>query len=221
MKKFLKYLYRWCNSLFLKRRGIIIRPSALYNQRSIFEGANVVHKGACVSSSIVGYGTYVGENTFLPNCLIGRFCSIASNVKVVVATHPTSKFVSTSPMFFSTLKQSGESFCKEQKFEEHLTVDNRYLIIGNDVWIGENAMIKGGIRIGDGAIVAMGACVTNDVPPYAIVGGVPAKIIRYRFTEEQINYLKDLQWWNKPLDWIERNASDFENISEFSNKHSI
>ena len=199
MKKFLKYLYRWCNSLFLKRRGIIIRPSALYNQRSIFEGANVVHKGACVSSSIVGYGTYVGENTFLPNCLIGRFCSIASNVKVVVATHPTSKFVSTSPMFFSTLKQSG----------------------GNDVWIGENAMIKGGIRIGDGAIVAMGACVTKDVPPYAIVGGVPAKIIRYRFTEEQINYLKDLQWWNKPLDWIERNASDFENISEFSNKHSI
>ena len=122
-------------------------------------------------------------------------------------------------MFFSPLKQNGKTFCKKSKFKEFLTVDNRYVIIGNDVWIGEGVTIKGGIKIGDGAIIAMNSCVTKDVPPYAIVGGVPAKIIRYRFTDEQIRLLLDFQWWNKPIDWIQLHADEFENISDFINKH--
>ena len=92
------------------------------------------------------------------------------------------------------------------------------MIIGNDVWIGEGVTIKGGVRIGDGAIVAMNACVTKDVPPYAIVGGVPAKIIRYRFTDEQIKFLLDFQWWNKSLEWIEKHAEIFVDIETFIGK---
>lgn len=84
---------------------------------------------------------------------------------------------------------------------------NREVIIGNDVWIGAGVFIKGGIKIGDGAVIAAHAVVTKDVPPYAIVGGVPAKILKYRFTDDVIRKLLDLKWWDydiaaiQGLDW--------------------
>ena len=93
-------------------------------------------------------------------------------------------------------------------------MDSRSAIIGNDVWMGEDVKILEGVRIGDGAIVATGAVVTKDVPPYAIVGGVPAKIIRYRFEEEQTAYLQQLQWWNKDTAWLEHHAQEFADIKE-------
>lgn len=210
-----KLLYRYLKSYSLKKKSIFLNSSVLFNTQTTFEGSNKVHKNACISNSYIGYGTYIGENTYLPNSQIGRFCSIAPNVKVITATHPTSKFVSTSPMFFSSLKQSGKTFCPKSIFKEILTIDNRFLIIGNDVWIGEGAVIKGGVRIGDGAIIAMNACVTKDVPPYAIVGGIPAKIIRYRFTDNQIKSLLNFQWWNKPIPWIEQHANKFDDIETF------
>lgn len=215
MKCVLKYLYKKFKSLTLRKKNVFVTSSVFFNRQTVFEGANVVRSGSYVSDSMIGYGTYIGSHTSLFNTRIGRFCSIASHVKVVESTHPTSRFVSTSPMFFSPKSQSGKTFCKEPKFNELLTVDQRFLVIGNDVWIGENVIIKGGVRIGDGAVIAMGACVTEDVPPYAIVGGVPAKIIRYRFTEEQIRFLLEFRWWDKPLDWIEQNAEMFDDIEAF------
>ena len=82
------------------------------------------------------------------------------------------------------------------------------------MWIGDNVLIKGGCRVGDGAIVGMGAVVTKDVPPYAIVGGVPAKVIRYRFTEEQIKKLLKIRWWDKDEDWIRSHAEDMDEIEK-------
>ena len=217
MKSVLRFIYRYIKSIQLKMRGVIVSPHAYFNRESLFEGANVVHKGTSVSGSEIGYGTYVGSNTQLSNATIGRYCSIASNVKVVTATHPTKDFVSTSPMFFSTLKQTGKTYCNTSKFNEFLTLNGRSVIIGSDVWIGENVTIKGGITIGHGAIIAMNACVTKDVPPYAIVGGVPAKIIKYRFTESDIQRLLSIKWWDKPEEWIIKHYNTFDDINNFFN----
>jgi virginiamycin A acetyltransferase len=84
-----------------------------------------------------------------------------------------------------------------------------FIVIGNDVWIGANAIILPGVTIGDGAIVAAGAVVSRDVPPYAIVGGVPAKILRYRYTEEQIKKLLKIAWWNWSPEKIAINVDYF------------
>lgn len=171
-------------------------------------------KRVSINDSEIGSYTYISENSKLDNCRIGKFCSIASDVKVISSTHPTRNFVSTSPVFHSLKKQCGITFVKERLFDEILSVDGRTVIIGNDVWIGQGAKIIGGHTIGDGSIVAAGAVVTKDIPPYAIVGGVPAKIIRYRFDQDQIKQLLSLKWWNKNEDWIMKHLSEFEDVEQ-------
>ena len=151
-----------------------------------------MQSGAIISNSTIGRNTYISENSVLVNCAIGRFCSIASGVRVADGTHPSSVFVSTCPSFFSIRRQNGQSFVNRNKYPEVIQVEGRSAIIRNDVWIGSNAIVRGGVIIGDGAIVAMGAVVTKDVPPYAVVAGVPARVIKYRFNEEQIARLLDI-----------------------------
>lgn len=91
--------------------------------------------------------------------------------------------------------------------------EEKYFVdIGNDCWIGSDARILNGVKIGDGAVVAAGAVVVKDVAPYGIVGGVPARVIKYRFTEEDIAFLQKLEWWNFGEDQIAGIADDFENI---------
>lgn len=118
---------------------------------------------------------------------------------------------------FSTAKQAGFTYVKKNCFDENVVVDKEGHVveIGNDVWIGSGALLLPGVHIGDGAIIAAGAVVTKDVEPYAIVGGVPAKIIRKRFNDEQIKYLLELKWWDKPEEWVRSHADYFRNIQEF------
>ena len=215
MSELLKYLWRWLKSFQLKRCQVFVSPLVRFNNKTSFERNIVVHKHANIANTYIGRNTYIGCRSNLSGCKIGRFCSLSSDIEVVSATHPSSVFVSTSPSFFSTLKQNGQSFVKQNKFDEHLVVDGYTSIIGNDVWIGTNVIIKGGVTIGDGAIVAMGAVVTTDVPPYAIVGGVPAKVIKYRFIDDQIKKLMEVQWWDKSDEWLAQHATSFENIDDF------
>ncbi|MCM1251813.1 MAG: hypothetical protein NC321_03260 [Clostridium sp.] len=132
--------------------------------------------------------------------------------------HPKS-FVSTSPVFHRK-KAFINTYVEEDCYEvyEKCSKDSRYnAIIGNDVWIGKRVFLMGAITIGDGAIIGAGGVVTKDVPPYAIVAGVPAKIIGYRFNEEQIEKLLNIKWWDKSEAWIKEHANQFTDIEHFIN----
>lgn len=190
----------------MKLRGKVRFPwSARIAYSSIFEGANALGADSSFQGTM-GYGTYIGPRTML--CArVGRFCSIASDVLTLTGSHPyTYPYATTSPMFFSPLKQNGKSFVTESKVAELPMADEKHpVVIGNDVWINGRATIVPGVTVGDGAVILAGAVVTKDVPPYAIVGGVPAKVLKYRYSDEDIKFLLNFKWWDKPLDWIERN----------------
>ena len=129
---------------------------------------------------------------------IGKFCSIASNVKIGTSQHPIN-WLSTHVFQYAKLPLCPPlpDFPRKE-FTERM----KPCVIGNDVWIGTNVMIMDGVHVGDGAICAAGAVVTKDVPPYAIVGGVPAHIIRYRFDEKTIQRLLKVRWWDRPIEEI-------------------
>ena len=152
------------------------------------------------------------KGTFLHNVSIGRYTSIAGGVSVSPHEHPV-EWLATSALTYDKACLFG--WAKRHWRRRSLPVGDFHYEqaakIGNDVWIGQGAFIKGGVTVGDGAIIAAHAVVTKDVPPYAIVGGVPAKIIRYRFDETTIKELLELKWWNYNLadfdiiDWSDVN----------------
>lgn len=185
------------------------------------EGANVINKSSYVVNSEIGYASYIGKNSILMFTKIGRYCSIASDFSIIQGIHPTRKWVSTHPSFFSKTKLIPISYTNENKFNElkFTSNENKYYVeIGNDVWVASKVTVLPGVVIGDGAIVAAGSIVTKDVPPYAIVAGVPAKVIGYRFSEDEIQWLQKLEWWNKDTKWINYYARYFENIKLLKDK---
>lgn len=210
------FIWRYYKSLSLKKNNVFLSSSVCFNRETVFGQYCKIGRKSSVNDSKIGSYTYICDNSMLDNCEVGNFCSIASNVQVISSTHPTDSFVSTSPVFHSLQKQCGITFVKERKFEEILSVGGRTVKIGNDVWIGQNAIIMGGKTIGNGAIIAAGAVVTKDVPDYAIVGGVPARLIRYRFDEDTIIKLNKSEWWYRPIEWIKSHSHDFSNIHLFS-----
>lgn len=131
--------------------------------------------------------------------IIGKFCSIACNAKFIMTSgnHTKSSF-STYPFAIF-----GDEWDNNLKVTD--AWDNKGdIIIGNDVWIGYDAVIMSGVTIGDGAIIGTRAVVTKDVPPYAVVGGSPAKILKMRYDEKIIKNLLEIQWWNWQIDAIQK-----------------
>lgn len=179
----LSYIY---GKLFKK----IIRGKCVIN--SVIHKTAKVNSGATIVDSTIGRYTYTCYDDEIVNCEIGQFCSISDEVIIGGAEHPID-WVSTSPVF-QNVKHSGPK--KRFAKLDFNGIPKTY--IGNDVWIGKRAIIKAGIKIGDGAVIGAGAVVTKDVPPYAVVVGVPAKIIKYRFDEATITKLSDSKWWEMP-----------------------
>lgn len=166
----------------------------------------------------IGAYTYLDDYCELPQTKIGKFCSVAKHVILAAGNHPIN-YLSTSPYTYSKMRWSlsNENFYSKEFY--YVSPGSRFLCeIGNDVWIGTGALLvcgKDALHIGDGAVIAAGAVVTRDVPPYAIVAGCPAKIIRYRFDEQTISRLLDIKWWDRDIQWIGENCAQFSTPKKF------
>ncbi len=208
-----------------RRKKIYISLDALI-KLSNFESHIYIGKKVNVIGSKIGMGTYIGQNSVLPYARIGRFCSISKNVEILQNNHPVSEYVSTHPSFHRgssiLMKKIGLSFNLDNIYPYTREVeDNIQVVIGSDVWIGDGVKIMPGITIGDGSIIAAGAIVTKSVEPFTIVGGVPAKKIKYRFELSVISNLLNIKWWNWPLEKIINNQADFCDIKKFVDKHVV
>lgn len=171
------------------------------------EKTTCIYRGVKAKKSRIGAYSYIAANTDIENAEIGKFCSIADHCRIGMSGHSL-QCISTSPIFTESLNALQEKWVEQDVFC-HKSDDER-VYVGNDVWIGSHVLIKGGVTIGNGAVIGAGAVVTKDVPPYAVVGGVPAKVIRYRFSEDIVKFLEELEWWNLPESELKKHIELFQ-----------
>lgn len=164
-----------------------------------------------IVSACIGRHSYIGGGSSCQNAKIGNFCSISCGVIIGLGVHPTSH-VSTHPSFYSQ-NRLGRCGCASFHIAADVVEYNK-VTIGNDVWIGARAIVLDGVEVGDGAVIGCGAVVTKAVPAYAIVGGVPARIIRYRHSQSQREWLLRSKWWDLPDTWFRANGSAFDSVEK-------
>lgn len=213
-----KIKYKIKKRFRLKQSKLIISDKCEFDT-NIFGGHNMIGCGTILQNCCLGSFSYLSFDCRIFRSKIGKYCSVGPRVYAGFSSHPTEKWVTTHPAFYMNLESViGYSIHTktEPLYNAYKEVSNGFLSeIGNDVWIGADVKILDGVTIGDGAIIAAGALVTKDVEPYSIVGGVPAKLIRKRFSESQIRFLEEFRWWDKSLEWIRENYLSFEDIDSF------
>jgi acetyltransferase-like isoleucine patch superfamily enzyme len=193
-------VYFW-SKLLRKLRGAAIRSSTVHSTSKVEPGSSFL-------GSTMGRHSFCGYDCEISSADIGAFCSIANHVAIGGGKHPVD-WVGMSPVFY----EGRDSVTK--KFSTFARPEPQRTTIGSDVWIGYRAIIMQGVTIGHGAVIGAGAIVTRDVPPYAIVAGAPAKIIRYRFDESLREALLASRWWEKPDTTLERCADQIRDPEAF------
>ncbi|SCY72678.1 CatB-related O-acetyltransferase [Butyrivibrio sp. INlla14] len=194
--------YLW-SKLIKKIRWKSIASSEIDRTSKIEAGSQVVN-------TVMDKYSFCGYDCKIINCKIGKYVSIADGVVIGGARHPM-EWVSMSPVFYH-----GRDSIKK-KFAEFPREDDKRTVIGNDVWIGERALIKAGVTIGDGAVIGMGSVVTKDIGSYEIWAGNPAKKIRDRFSENLKEDLSESKWWDLPDNEIQKLAVSIRSPEEFIN----
>lgn len=197
----LGYLY----SKFFKK---VVRGKSILN--CSIDKTAMVYSGTQFQDSSLGRYSYVGYDCEIVNCEIGCFCSISNGVIIGGAQHPLDR-VSTSPVFYNVAGGTGHHLGDLYMPERDRT------FIGHDVWIGSRVIIMAGIKIGNGAVIGAGAVVTRDVPPYAIVAGVPAKVLKNRFDDEMIEKMQETKWWEIPDNKLKEYAGHMNKPEDFCN----
>ncbi len=209
----LRWLWQW-TSFKIRFSGKHLRMEYLTEISNChFSEYNTLYKYSRLRDVHMGRFSYVGRETQVYHARIGSFTSIGPQVLIGLGEHPADGFVSTHPMFYSDRGQSNPVIVGKTLFDEMPITK-----IGNDVWIGARAILRTGVKIGDGAIIAAGAVVVKDVEPFSIVGGVPAKHIRYRFSPEEIERIRSSEWWTKDLQWLREHRQAMTHIGRFSAK---
>lgn len=205
-------LYGYILYLFRGKISIL----SLIDSKSILSKKASVYRFARIRNSIIDDYTYVGPHSRIMKTQIGKFCSIADYCTIGLPSH-TINLISTSPIF--TAYKNGTKTSWVKRNVNNATFSS--IKIGNDVWIGTKVIIMSGVTIGDGAIIGAGAIVTKDVPPYAIVAGVPSKILRYRFDQSIVEKLLNLQWWNLPEEKLKNKIDLFQNVVTLDSVNNI
>ncbi len=173
-------------------RHAIIDPGCCATSDTVIGKFSHIYENSIINHSSIGDYTYICRNALIQNTTIGNYCSISHDVICGLGNHPLNNF-STSPLFYkinNPLKIKVVN--KNSDYQEYKPIE-----IGNDVWIGARVVVMDGVKIGHGAVIATGAVVTKDVPAFAIVGGVPAKLIRYRLSSEEQEKMTESRWWEK------------------------
>jgi acetyltransferase-like isoleucine patch superfamily enzyme len=184
-------------------------PGACVEGHSSLGKYIVLFQNAAIVDSSIGDFTFIQKESVINHADVGRFCSIAKNVNIGLGQHPTSH-VSSHPAFYSSTQPIAKTFSRADRFKPFRRTE-----VGHDVWIGQNALLMDGIKVKNGAIVAAGAVVTKDVPAYALVAGVPAKIIKYRFDDDIRKRILETEWWNMPENWLQLNYTLFSDPLKF------
>lgn len=211
----------------IKKFGISMSQIYVIAAGEDFNKEDILYKGCSIGRYTYGYESLLREYPIVAS--IGRYCSI-NNTARIWNNHPT-RCITTHPFLDHPRFISWDKYVERinmvnkygkyknnHGYENSAIRDNRSITIGNDVWIAANVIILPGVNVGDGAILAAGAVVTEDVEAYTIVGGVPAKMIKKRFTDEEIEILLDIKWWNWPHVNIEKSIEYILKPNEFIKK---
>lgn len=203
-----------------KYRHICKFGSHVKMKNTIFEGYNGIGKHSVVKGCSIGFGTHINSSSRICQTKIGRFCSIGSNVEVILGVHPTIENISTCPLLYKNVRSFYRQTVLSDSFfdDSPKNADNEghAVVIENDVWIGSHVLIMPGVTIHNGAIIGAGAIVTKDVPPYTICVGSPAKVIKKRFSDSDIDILQNIKWWNTiDPETLRKYALEFCNPEQF------